>query len=151
MAELCRRFGISRKTGYKWRNRFQEDQLAPLSDRSRRPAHSPGKTSLEAEDAVLQVREDHPAWGPRKIHKRLQRLGHSDVPSPSTIAAILKRNDRIEASESIKHRAFTRFERAEPNELWQVDFKGEFRLSDRRYCYPLTVLDDHSRFSLGIA
>ena len=150
-AELCRRFGISRKTGYKWRKRFLESPNQPLSDRSRRPKNSPGMTSDAVEQRVLQIRDAHPAWGGRKIRKRLQVLGHDDVPSASTIAAILKRNGRVSEEESQKRQPFGSFERAKPNELWQVDFKGEFKLAGKKYCYPLTVLDDHSRFSLGIA
>lgn len=150
-SELCRRFGISRKTGYKWRRRYQANPDAPLSDRSRRPTRSPGKTSDLVEQRVLEIRDAHPAWGGRKIRKRMQNLGDSEVPSASTIAAIVKRHGRVSPQESQKRRAFCRFQRATANELWQVDFKGEFKLLNKKYCHPLTVLDDHSRFSLGIA
>lgn len=147
---LCKRFLISRKTGYKWLERWQDRDPEQLHDRSRRPKTSPATTSAETEALVLQVRVEHPAWGGRKIRKRLQVLGATDVPSASTITRILQRHQRIDEQEAGKHRPFVRFEREQPNELWQVDFKGEFALTDKRWCYPLTLLDDHSRYSLGV-
>jgi transposase InsO family protein len=100
------------------------------------------------ERQVLAVRDEHPSWGGRKIHHRLKNLGVASVPAASTITAILHRHGRISGEDSLKHRALLRFERAVPNELWQMDFKGEFRMTDGRWCYPLTILDDHSRYSL---
>jgi transposase InsO family protein len=147
---LCRRFGVSRKTGYKWLKRsMDQDDGRGLEDRSRRPNNSPGRTDAEIEQKVLKVRREHPAWGGRKIRKRLQVLG-VNAPSASTITRILQRHQQIDEEESAKHRPFVRFEREAPNDLWQVDFKGEFALTNQRWCYPLTLLDDHSRFSLGV-
>jgi transposase InsO family protein len=103
---------------------------------------------MEAE--VVQVRREHPAWGGRKIKAYLERKGHSQLPSPSTITEILRRNDQIEAEEATKHRPFQRFEMEQPNQLWQMDFKGFFALEEGGYCHPLTVLDDHSRFLVGL-
>jgi transposase InsO family protein len=97
---------------------------------------------------ILQVRDEHPCWGGRKIRRRLQDVGETEVPAASTITAILHRHGRIDPEESQKRHPLTRFEREQPNELWQMDFKGEFRLTNGHYCYPLTVLDDHSRYSL---
>lgn len=148
VAVLCERFGILRKTGYKWLARFREQGEPGLADRSRRPRGSPRATPAEIERRVLEVRDEHPHWGGRKIHARLRHMGMEDVPAPSTITAILHRHGRIAAEESAKRAAFVRFERSEPNELWQMDFKGEFRMSDGHWCFPLTVLDDHSRYSL---
>ncbi len=145
---LCQRFGISRKTGYKWVLRFGAEGEAGLSDRSRRPHTFRSPTASEMEEAVLSLRDEHPAWGGRKIRRRLQDLGLKEVPAASTITAILHRHGRILEEESLKHKAFVRFERSDPNELWQMDFKGEFKMTNGRYCYPLTVLDDHSRYSL---
>ena len=145
---LCQRFGISRKTGHKWLQRFANQE--GLVDRSRRPQHSPGRTVGEMEQAVLAVRDRHPAWGGRKIAARLQDLGHQGVPAPSTITEILRRNERLDEAEAIKHRPYQRFERARPNELWQMDFKGHFGLRDGTRCHALTVLDDHSRYALGV-
>ena len=149
-SELCQRFGVSRKTGYKWRKRYQEEGDQAMSDRSRRPVSSPSKTADEVEQQVLQIRDSHPAWGGRKIRKRMELLGVNELPSVSTVSAILNRHGRILPAESAKRQPLIRFERDQPNELWQVDFKGEFLMTGKSYCYPLTLLDDHSRFSLGI-
>ncbi len=99
---------------------------------------------------VVQVRKEHPAWGKRKIKSYLERRGHSQLPTSSTITEILRRNDQIDAEEARKHRPFQRFEMEQPNQLWQMDFKGYFALESGGYCHPLTVLDDHSRFLLGL-
>jgi transposase InsO family protein len=152
ISQLCRDFGISRKTGYKWLMRFQESDGDPssLADRSRRPHRSPGRTPVAVEEAVLEVRQEHPAWGGRKIRAYLQRRGERSVPSPSTITEILRRKGQIDPDESVKHRPCQRFEMEAPNQLWQMDFKGYFSLDAGGYCHPLTVLDDHSRFLLGL-
>ncbi len=149
LRELCRRFGISPTTGYKWLERFRASAEAGLADLPRRPHHSPGRTGPEIEEMVLKVRDAHPAWGGRKLRAWLSARGHELLPSPSTITAILGRHGRIDPSEGAKHRAWQRFEYPEPNQLWQMDFKGHFPLMEGR-CHPLTVLDDHSRFSLGL-
>ena len=146
---LCRCFGISPSTAYKWLDRFQSAGANGLEDRSRQPHHSPLRTSTEMEETVTKLRCKHPAWGGRKLEKRLRDLGHAGVPAPSTITAILQRHQLLDPKESAKHQAFLRFERAAPNELWQMDFKGEFKLPQGR-CYPLTILDDHSRFAVAL-
>jgi len=150
IAELCRHFGISRKTGYKWRERWAAQGLEGLSNQSRRPLQSPGQTAAEVEQAVLKIRGLHPAWGGRKIRRVLERAGLASLPSASTITQILHRHSLISAAASAQATPWTRFERTQPNELWQVDFKGEFKTSAGKWCYPLTILDDHSRFSLGM-
>ena len=149
MRALCRQFGISSATAYKWHNRFQHEGVPGLAERSRRPHDSPGKTALPIEDAVLEMRRKHPAWGGRKLQQRLRDLGHQQVPSASTITAILKRNQMIDPAEAAKHQPFLRFEHDAPNDLWQMDFKGDFAVGGGR-CYPLTILDDHSRFALAV-
>jgi transposase InsO family protein len=146
---LCRCFGISPNTAYKWLERFQADGLNGLADHSRRPHNSPARTSKEMEQTIVELRSKHPAWGGRKLERRLLDLGHTGVPRPSTITEILRRHDLLDPKESAKHKAFCRFERAAPNELWQMDFKGDFKLSQGR-CFPLTILDDHSRFAIAI-
>lgn len=145
---LCRRFNISPTTGYKWLRRFREEGTDGLRDRSRRPRHSPNQTSSEMEEAVLAVREAHDAWGGRKIRRVLQNQGYSNVPAASTITEILRRNGKLSPPQRAQ-RDLKRFEAAEPNDLWQMDFKGDFALRSGR-CYPLTVLDDHSRFSVAV-
>jgi len=151
MAALCRRFGISRKTGYKWVSRYRAGGELGLGDRSRKPHRFRFATPAAMEERVLSVRKEHPSWGGRKIAARLQDLRVCGVPVASTITAILHRHGQIGLEESAKRKAFVRFERAEPNELWQMDFKGEFRMTNGQWCYPLTVLDDHSRYSLVLA
>lgn len=101
------------------------------------------------EERVLALRERHPAWGGRKLRRRLLDLGVTDVPSASTITAILHRFGRLDGAAAAQHRAMTRFEHATPNDLWQMDFKGHFAIGQGR-CHPLTVIDDHSRFALGL-
>jgi len=149
MRALCRHFGISPTTGYKWLWRYRERNEDGLVDLPRRPYHSPFRTAAEVERTVLAAREAHPAWGARKLRAWLLAKGHEWMPSPSTITAILKRHGRIDPAEGLTHRPWQRFERQTPNELWQMDFKGHFPLTRGR-CHPLTVLDDHSRFALGL-
>jgi transposase InsO family protein len=149
-AELCRRQGIQRRIGYKWLERYRLEGEAGLLDRSRRPSGSPQRTAPEVEAAVVALRQKHPCWGARKLARRLRDLGQEEVPSISTITAILNRHGLIDAKAGPGHQAFTRFERERPNELWQMDFKGHFPTAKGR-CHPLTILDDHSRFALKIA
>jgi transposase InsO family protein len=146
VSELCRRFEISRKTGYKWLGRWSSDGLAGLQDQSVRPRNSPGKTAAAIEAKVLQTRQAHPAWGARKIAHVLQR-DHGLTLAVSTVNTILKRHGCITAQASQAATAWHRFEHEAPNELWQMDFKGHFAVGLGR-CHPLTVLDDHSRFNL---
>jgi transposase InsO family protein len=138
VSELCRRFQISRKTGYKWLGRHS------FEDQSRRPHGSPTRTVHEAR--VLAVRDDHPAWGARKIAHVLQRDQGIELAS-STVNSVLRRNGRIGAQASEAATPWQRFEHAEPNALWQIDFKGHFATGQQR-CHPLTVLDDHSRYNI---
>lgn len=150
IAQLSARFRISRKTGYKWLARFDAEGAAGLVDRSRRPACSPGRTAPDLEEVIVRLRAVHPAWGARKLRRRLLDLGQSDLPAPSTLQAILRRHGLLDKSESLKHRAFTRFEQATPNALWQMDYKGHVAMVKDRL-HPLTVLDDHSRYNLTLA
>lgn len=146
---LCRRYGVSPTTGYTWLGRYGAEGRCGLADRSRRPQTSPGRTASAMEERVLALRDRHPAWGGRKLRRRLQQLGAETVPAASTITEILRRHGRLDAGAAAKHRAGQRFEHAAPNDLWQMDFKGHFALPAGR-CHPLTVLDDHSRFALGL-
>ena len=147
--ELCQRFGISPTIGYRRWARWRQEGQPGLADRSRRPQRSPARTGAALERLVLAVRDAHPAWGGRKIRRRLQDLRHQAVPSASTITAILHRNGRIEGAASAGHKPFERFERVAPNELWQMDYKGHFATAAGR-CHPLTVVDDHSRYAVGL-
>lgn len=147
--ELCRRFGVSPKTAYKWIRRYRQEGAGGLADRSRRPRNSPARTPEPIEGQVLRMRESHPAWGGRKIRARLEALGVQSLPATSTITDILRRHGKIAPEESAKHQAWIRFEHPRPNDLWQMDFKGHFALPGGR-CHPLTALDDHSRFALSL-
>ena len=149
MRELCHRFEVSPCTGYKWLRRYQVEGADGLVDRSRRPRHCPARTPADVEAAVVALRLGHPSWGGRKIQARMLALGRTSVPSPSTITAILHRHGLIDAAQAACHRPWQRFEHEAPNHLWQMDFKGHFPLSYGR-CHALTVLDDHSRFSVGL-
>jgi transposase InsO family protein len=148
--QLCRRFGISPTTGYKWLERWRAAGTRGLQEQSRRPQTSPARTVGAIEEAVLSVRGAHPAWGGRKIARRLKDLGQEVVPAPSTVTAILKRHGVELGKFGGGSPSFTRFERSRPNELWQMDFKGHVAMHTGRL-HPLTVLDDHSRFSVTLA
>jgi transposase InsO family protein len=146
--ELGRRFKVSSKTIYKWLKRYIQNGDEGLRDRSRRPHQSPKRSGKDIEFKVLKVRESHPAWGARKIGARLKAIGERAIPVDSTIHEILRRHGLIDPRESAKHKAWKRFEHAEPNQLWQMDFKGWFTVGADVKCHPLTVLDDHSRFAV---
>lgn len=148
MRQLCRRYGVSSRTAYKWIKRYQERGKAGLVDRSTRPKRSPRRTEEGMEQAVIQKREET-GWGGRKIARVLRNEGREKVPHPNTITDILRRNGKIPLEEQRKHKAWQRFERSTPNALWQMDFKGHFAMLQGR-CHPLTLLDDHSRFCLGL-
>ena len=150
VAALCRRFGISRQTGFCLLRRHREEGEAGLADQSRRPHTSPRLVSPEIAARIIDLRAAHPRWGGRKLARRLRDLGVAAVPAPSTVTQILHRAGQIDPLEADRHRPFTRFERPAPNELWQIDFKGHIPAGPGR-CHPLTVLDDHSRYALGIA
>jgi len=149
IAELCRRFGISRQSGHELLRRVASEGEAGFEARSRRPHSSPRQTPAAIEAQILALRERHPAWGGRKLARRLSDLGVTGVPSPSTVTEILHRHSRLEAAGVERPRRWQRFERAAPNALWQMDFKGHFAL-DRGRCHALTVIDDHARYALGL-
>ena len=147
--ELTRRFEISPTTGYKWLQRYGAAGEAGLQDRSRRPHRMPRRTDAALEAAVVALRDEHQAWGGRKLRRRLIVLGHQMVPAASTMSAIVRRSGRALGAFSAPSRPWRRFEAGAPNALWQMDFKGHFAVGSGR-CHPLTVLDDHSRFALGL-
>ena len=147
--ELCRRFGIGPKAAYALLARYGQEGEAAFVERSRRPHGSPGKTSAAMESALVALRQAHPAWGGRKLARRLSEMGHADVPSPSTVTAILRRHGLVSAQASEAAQHWQRFEHEAPNSLWQIDFKGYFETAAGR-CHPMTLLDDHSRFNLTL-
>ncbi len=145
-SSLCREFGISRKTGYKWVERNK--QSFSMADRSHAPLHIPGRTPAEIEEAILRVRADNPEWGAKTILKVLENHGYSGLPCIRTANNILQRNGCISETESQKRKEYIRFQREHCNELWQTDFKGDFALLDGTRCFPLDILDDCSRYCL---
>jgi transposase InsO family protein len=143
--EVCRRFGVSRKTGYKWLGRYRAGGKEALGDRSRKPHRSPRQVTPELARSVIALREET-AWGARKLRRRLQDLGQVEVPAASTCTAILRRADLLKRNGP--QGPMQRFEREWPNQLWQMDHKGDFPTQAGPRCHPLTVLDDHSRYNL---
>ena len=152
MAVLCREFDISRKTGYKIYQRYKDLGLDGLTDRSRRPYRHANKLPVQVETLIVQLRREHPSWGAPKIREKLRRR-HDDVQTPaiSTVHAVLARHDLVQHGRKRRPKAQgTRLSRPLlPNDLWCADYKGEFMLADRRYCYPLTITDFASRYLLG--
>ena len=148
ISSLCRYYGISRKTGYKWLSRATEG--LPLCDQSRRPHQQPSKTAEDVEALIVQTRLSHPAWGGKTIRAALEAAGVEGLPSDKTCCNIIKRNGLIDPVESAKHTPYQRFEKHHCNEMWQTDFKGDFLLGNGVRCFPLTILDDHSRYNIRI-
>ena len=150
VSALCEEQGISRKTAYKWLARYREAGLNGLKDKSKAPRHSPYQTDQHLEALIIETHKAYPYWGPRKLRHFLLNE-HTDVilPAVSTFSRVLRR----EGCEVIKNNrsapATKRFERKEANELWQMDFKGSFMTQLHR-CYPLTIIDDYSRYSIGL-
>ncbi len=149
MAGLCREFEISRKTGHKIFNRYQECGLEGLTDRSRRPYRHANRLPFQVETLIVQLKKEHPSWGAPKIREKIRRR-HSAItlPAISTVHAVLDRHGLVTRGRRTRYKAngttLSRPTRA--NDLWCADYKGEFMLADRRYCYPLTITDFASRY-----
>jgi len=148
---LCRKYNISRTLGYRYLARFKQKGYEGLAAEDRTPHYCPHQTPKHIEKVIIDTRLQYPEWGARKLH-RIITLDHPRIhlPALSTITTILKRNHLIDKEESMKRQALGRFEKEAPNELWQMDFKGYFSLTTKARCYPLTILDDHSRYSIAI-
>lgn len=155
MTELCDRFHISRKTGYKWLARYKEDGLEGLKEQNRTPHACPHRTAPAAEEALLEARRRHPTWGARKLLPWLARKQPelaAQLPSRTATAELLSRHGLVEAKrrrQKPKHPGSAPLETTAPNEVWCADFKGQFTTGDAVLCYPLTVTDAHSRFLLS--
>lgn len=146
---LCRKYEITRKTGYKWYNRYKKGES--LTDKSKRPFHTPNKISDELENRITMMRKKYPYWGARKIRKVMENQGIENLPSATTFTNVFRRNAQISKEESEKREHYVRFEKEHPNEMWQMDFKGQFLMLDgKTYCYPLTIKDDNSRLGIAI-
>ena len=152
MSEVCREFGVSRKTGYKIFERYKDHGLEALSDRSRRPVRYANQLPPQIEQLIVACKREKPHWGARKVRELLVRRLDQDfrIPARSTIHAVLHRHGLVKPLGRPRHRATgTPLSAAQtPNGLWCADFKGEFKLGDGRYCYPLTVTDYASRYLL---
>ncbi|HVZ54175.1 MAG TPA: IS481 family transposase [Pseudolabrys sp.] len=152
MTDVCREFGISRKTGYKVFKRYKDQGLDALADRSRRPVRYANQLPAQVERLIVDLKRDKPHWGARKIRELLIRKLEGDVriPAQSTVHAVLDRHALVKRARERKNRAQGTLLSAAvaPNDLWCADFKGEFKLGNGRYCYPLTVTDQASRYLL---
>jgi transposase InsO family protein len=153
VSELCVRYGVSRKTGYKWLGRFGEQGLAGLEDQPRRPRASPTATPEAQVERILELRRRHPFWGAKKLLQVLQSR-HPEVtwPARSTVCDLLKRHGMIESRKRRRcpgHRGRPSTPMTSPNAIWCADYKGEFKTGDGIYCYPLTITDGYSRYLLA--
>lgn len=143
--ELCGRYRVSRKTGYKWLRRYEQEGAEGLAERSRRPHRSPRQVKATVAEEVVALRLET-TWCGRKLRRRLLDLGRPEVPAASTCTEILRRADLLQQAAGAG--PGQRFERSQPNELWQADHKGDVPTQSGQRCHPLTMLDDHSRFNL---
>ncbi len=152
LSALCKQFDISRTTGHKWLQRYRSAGSSGLYDRSRRPHHSPSKVNSSVEAKVIALYQQYSFWGPRKLHRLLRdQLSVDQLPSRSTVARILGRHGLVKPrNPNPDWPSVGRFERATPNELWQMDLKSSIRLPDRHKIYPVAIIDDHSRYLLGL-
>jgi len=151
MAPLCAEFGISRKTGYKIFERYKDCGVAAFSDRSRRPYRQANRLPPQLEATIVRLKREYPAWGAPKIREKLRRQSAAPhLPAISTVHAVLDRHHLVTRRKRRRHAATgtTLSRPTEPNALWCADYKGEFMLGDRRYCYPLTITDFASRYLL---
>ncbi len=152
MSDVCRSFGISRKTGYKIFNRYKEHGLEALCDRSRRPVRYANQLPEPIEQMIVRLKKEKPHWGARKIRELLIRrlAGEVRIPAKSTVHAVLDRHGLVKRARQRRNKAKGTALSAgtAPNDLWCADFKGEFKLGNRQYCYPLTVTDQASRYLL---
>ena len=149
---LCKRYGISRKTGYKWLKRYRTQGYDGLRDISRKPHRIPDRTDQEIEDIVVHIHHQYPSWGPRKLHALMKQELVKDIcPSLSTVTRILKRYGLVREVETpVDYESVEHFERPFPNDLWQMDLKGPLRFPDGRKVYAVGILDDHSRYLVGL-
>jgi putative transposase len=153
MAVVCREFEISRKTGYKLFSRYKDCGLEGLTDRSRRPYRQANRLPFQVEKLIVHLRQEHPSWGAPKIREKLRRQ-HSQItlPAISTVHAVLDRHGLVSRGRRRSHyraQGTPLSAPTQPNDLWCADYKGEFMLADKRYCYPLTITDFATRYLLS--
>ena len=152
MVDLCAEYGISRKTASKFKQRFERYGRAGLEDQSRAPLVIPHKTPPEVEKLILAARARHPTWGPKKLKVTLEKRFKRDFPAASTIGDVLTRAGLVRGRKRRPRRLSAPTKLATPrgpNDIWSIDYKGQFRLGDGSYCFPLTLSDQFSRYLLG--
>ncbi len=152
MAAVCREFGISRKTGYKIFNRYKDVGLQGLEDKARRPYRQANKLPFQIEKAIIKIKQEHPTWGAPKIRDKLVKIYPVfKPPAKSTVHAVLDRHGLVKRRKRRRYKAQgTQLgEALSPNALWCADYKGQFMLGNKKYCYPLTITDQRSRFLLA--
>ena len=153
ITDLCHHYGVSRKTAYKWIDRYLRHGPAGIEERSRKPHNSPNETVPEIVNAIIQVRQRHPSWGAKKLLVLLQkRYPWWEFPARSTVCDILSRHGMVLVTRKrrqIGHPGKPQSQILAPNDLWCADYKGQFKTGNGLYCYPLTVTDGYSRFLLG--
>jgi putative transposase len=153
MSDLCKEYGISRQTGYKFFKRFKENGFGGLEDLSRRPHASPHKIDPFIEELIIDIKGKYPTLGPKKLKTRLENLYPKlSIPAASTIGAVLSRNGLVNSHKRRIKRSYSPAhltDGSKPNEIWCIDYKGQFKTKDRKYCYPLTISDYYSRFLIA--
>ena len=154
MTDLCKEFGISRKTGYKFWKRYVAEGVRGLSDENRKPTYNPNQTPKELEELIIELRKRKSSWGPKKLKAKLeQRHPGIKIPASSTIGEVIRRYGlpvmKKRRSRRKVYRPTGLSESKAANDVWSVDFKGQFRLGNKKYCYPLTASDHYSRYLLG--
>jgi len=154
MTELCERFGVSRKTGYKWLARFEQAGAEGLEDQPRAPKRCPHRMPDRVADAIVHARRVHPHWGPKKLVAWLRAKYPGEAwPSPTSAGELLRREGLVRPRTRRRrnvHPGRPKVKTEGPNDVWTADFKGHFRTRDRDWCYPLTIADLHSRYLLGL-
>jgi len=153
ITDLCRLYNISRKTAYKWINRYQQDSISGLDDRSRKPISCPHQTDPEIVVAIIEARRLHPSWGAKKLLKILSKRDPVRIwPARTTVCDILARHGLIKKTRHRRHLSHPGKPSSittAPNQVWCADFKGQFKTKDGIYCYPLTITDGFSRYLIG--
>ena len=152
MAELCRRYGVSRQTGYKWLERFEQSGLGGMADRSHAPRHRPHAMSESVREALVELRRKHPSWGPKKLKVVLERS--QAAPAASSIGELLRREGLVHAKRQRRGGVLPSTEplahAEQPNDVWSIDYKGWFRTGNGERCDPLTVTDNASRYLIRL-
>lgn len=154
LSDLCREYQISRKTGYKFLERFNKQGFDGLHDLSKRPHRMPKRTDEFIEQMIIRVKNKYPTWGPKKLKVKLEENHPGiNIPAASTIGLILNKNGLVIAKKRRIQRSYHPTHLTESknaNDVWAIDYKGHFKTRDNKYCYPLTITDNHTRFLIAV-